>query len=167
MEIITSTHTLFLLYGLSVPHLTDFRRWGVRPLCGETTVYHVPIYERQPCTLASISLCSLIAHAFRSPPLHRLSPAFPFLTYRAVNADKRYPLPRLLPSVSESKNSVNTLFVVAKIGKYPQTSKYFGTNLLFSSTKPIKATAITVTRIYFSALIPRMTDHISFSFFII
>lgn len=142
MEIITSTHTLFLLYGLSVPHLTDFRRWGVRPLCGETTVYHVPIYGRQPCTLASISLCSLIAHAFfiwttwgGSSPLHRLSPAFPFLTYRAVNADKRYPLPWLLPCVSESKNSVNTLFVVAKIGKYPQTSKYFGTNLLFSSTK--------------------------------
>ena len=108
MEIITSTHTLFLLYGLSVPHLTDFRRWGVRPPCGETTVYLVPIYGQQPCTLASISLCSLIAHAFRSPPLHRLSPAFPFLTNRAVNADKRYPLPRLLPSVSESKNSVNT-----------------------------------------------------------
>ena len=60
------------------PHLADFRRWGVRPPCGETTVYLVPIYGQQPCTLASISLCSLIAHAFRSPPLHRLSPGLSF-----------------------------------------------------------------------------------------
>lgn len=92
-------------YGVPRLHmLTDFRRWGVRPIvCGETTVYHVPIYGRQPCTLASISLCSLIAHAFfigttwgGSSPLHRLPPAFPLLAHRAVNADKRYPLPRLL-----------------------------------------------------------------------
>lgn len=130
-----SSYAVVLSVSVDVPHLADFRRWGEVPPCGETTIYHVPIYGRQPCTLASISLCSLIAHAFRSSPLHRLSPAFPFLTYRAVNADKRYPLPRLLPSVSESKNSVNTLFVVAKIGKYPQTSKYFGRNLWFSSTK--------------------------------
>ena len=91
--------------------------------CGETTIYYVPIYGRQPCTLASISLCSLIAHAFCSSPLHRLSPAFPFLTYRAVNADKRYPLPRLLPSVSESKNSVNnSMQISAFIRKLPNIS---------------------------------------------
>lgn len=52
-----------------------------------------------------------------------VSPGFPFLTYRAVNADKRYPLPRLLPPVSESKNSVNTLLLVAKIVISLQTSK--------------------------------------------
>ena len=39
---------------------------------GETTVYLVPIHGRQPCQLASISLCSLLWHTFCSPPLHRL-----------------------------------------------------------------------------------------------
>ena len=102
-------HTLLVFCRLFRPHLNMFRRMRRSATMWRDAFYHVPIYERQPCTLASISLCSLIAHAFYSPPLHRLSPAFPFLTVRAVNADKRYPLPRLLPSVSESKNSVINL----------------------------------------------------------
>ena len=49
----------------------------------------VPIYRRQPCQLACISLCSLISHAFHLPPLHRRDRVFLFLRI-AVNADKRY-----------------------------------------------------------------------------
>ena len=61
----------------------------------------VPIYRRQPCQLACISLCSLISHAFHLPPLHRRDQALLFLR-QAVNADKRYLLPCLRQRVGRS-----------------------------------------------------------------
>ena len=52
-----------------------FQGMRMEAACGETTVYHVPIYGRQPCQLACISLYSLIRHAFFLWKAHCAFPA--------------------------------------------------------------------------------------------
>ena len=97
---LSGLHNCECLYG-SFRFCTEwFQGMRTEAACGETTVYHVPIYERQLCQLACISLYSLIRHAsflWRAlralPALAPSRRASPLLPYRAVNADKRYPRP--------------------------------------------------------------------------
>ncbi len=61
---LSGLHRCECLYG-SFRFCTErFQGMRMEAACGETTVYHVPIYGRQPCQLACISLYSLIRHAF-------------------------------------------------------------------------------------------------------
>ena len=97
---LSGLHNCDCLYGSFRLCTKRFEGMRMRAACGETTVYHVPIYGRQPCQLASISLCSLIWHAFFvgnddtvSLALALFRQALPLLSVRTVNADKRYPLP--------------------------------------------------------------------------
>ena len=78
---LSGLHNCDCLYGFFRLCTKRFEGMRMRAACGETTVYHVPIYGRQPCQLASISLCSLIWHAFfvgnvLPSPLHCLARLF-------------------------------------------------------------------------------------------
>ena len=125
---LSGLHNCYCLYGSFRLCTKRFEGMRMRAACGETTIYHVPIYGRQPCQLASISLCSLIWHAFfvgnvLPSPLHCL--ARPFLCCRSglwtqINAT---PCRGPLRTLAGLKARVNLLFDAANIGKYPQSSK--------------------------------------------